>query len=125
MLLQLADGCQAVYGIASETADALSENESDFSSEGVLNHVIEAVTALGAGTADTLVRVNADELPLVVSLNVGGIVITLRLVAVLLILVVRADARVSGYLPLCFHGDWSGCEAADRCGNFCHCCHLG
>lgn len=54
-LFQLADGGQAVHGISRESAHTLGHNQVDFSSQGIPDHAVEAVPALGVDGADALV----------------------------------------------------------------------
>ncbi len=49
----------------------------------------ETFAVLGAGTTDTLIGIHLHELPFRISFNVVGVVLHLRLIAVLLLILVR------------------------------------
>ena len=61
--LQLADGGQAVHGISRESAHTLGHNQVDFSGQGIPDHAVEAVPALGVDGADALISVDLHEVP--------------------------------------------------------------
>ena len=68
--LQLADGGQAVHGISRESAHTLGHNQVDFSGQGIPDHAVEAVPALGVDGADALISVDLHEVPVGVLLDV-------------------------------------------------------
>ncbi len=81
VFLELSDGCQAVDGVSGESADALGDDQVDLPGKRVLDHVLESDTFLDAGSADSLVRVDIHEFPVITAFDVIGVVIDLRLVA--------------------------------------------
>ncbi len=81
VFLEFPDGCQAVDGVPGEAADALGDDQVDLPSERVLDHVLESNSLLDAGSADSFVRVDVHEFPVVAALDVVGVIIDLRLVA--------------------------------------------
>lgn len=81
VLLELPDGGEAVDGISGESADALGDDQVDLPGERVLYHGLEADSLLDAGSADSLVRIDIDELPVVAAFDVVRVVVDLRLIA--------------------------------------------
>lgn len=58
MLLQLADGGQAVHRVSGKAAHRLGDDEVYLPGEGVGDHLIETSPALCVRAGNTLVRVN-------------------------------------------------------------------
>lgn len=96
-LLQLSDGGQAVHGVSRKAAHTLGHNQVDFSGQGIPDHAVEAVPALGVDGADALIGVNLHEVPVRVLLDELGVVIHLGFIGSKLFFTVRGDTGVSGY----------------------------
>lgn len=88
MVFELPDRGKAIDRIPGETADGLRDNEVDLSVERILDHVLEADSLFDAGAADSFVRVDIHELPVITGFDVVGVVVNLRLVACKLIVMV-------------------------------------
>ena len=59
MLLQLADGRQAVDRVSCKPADRLCENEPDAACQRILHHAVETVAPAGRCSGDAFVYLNA------------------------------------------------------------------
>ena len=78
---QFSDGGQAVDRISGKAADRLGDDQVDLSSQGILDHLIETVTAFCAGAGDALVSVDFNELPIGVAQDVLGVIVDLGFIA--------------------------------------------
>ena len=94
MLLQLADGGQAVHRIPGKAAHRLGDDEVYLPGEGVGNHLIETDPALCVRAGNALVRINRHKFPLLIALDVPGVVVDLGLIAGELLIAVGGDAGV-------------------------------
>ena len=94
MLLQLADGGQAVHRVSGKAAHRLGDDEIDFPCEGVGDHLIETSPALCVRTGNAFVRIYGHKFPVSISLDVPGIVVNLGLVAGELFIAVGGHAGI-------------------------------
>ena len=117
-LLQVADGRQAVHGVAGKAADRLGDDQINLSVQRVLYHLLEAFAVLDACAGNTFIGVYAAELPIGVAFDEVCVVVHLRLIAGQLFLVVSGDPGVSGDAP--FAGSRYGHRgiAGQRGGDF-------
>ena len=99
-VLELADDGEAVHGVAGEAADGFGDDEVYLSIQGIRHHAVEAVPVLGVQAGDTLVRIDAHELPVGVGLDVLGVVVHLGLIAGILLIAVRGHTGVPGHTAL-------------------------
>lgn len=76
-LLQLADGGQTVYGVPGKTADGLGDDKVDLSGQGIPDHAVEAVPALGVDGTDALISVDLHEVPIRIFPDELGVIIHL------------------------------------------------
>lgn len=89
MLLQLADGNQAVNRITGKSADRLCNDEVDFFSEGICYHFIETITALGVTTGNSLIGVDLYKYPIITLADILRVIINLGFVTGELLIAVR------------------------------------
>ena len=94
LVLELADGGQAVDGVAGEAGDALGDNQVDLPVERIVYHALEALAPAGVAAGFALVRVYGNKLPVRASLDVVGVIIDLRLIAGELLVLVRGNTGV-------------------------------
>ena len=124
MLLQLADGGQAVHGVAGKAAHRLGDDEVDFPGEGIGDHLIETSPALCVRAGNALIRIDRHKFPLLVALDVPGIVVDLRLVAGELLITVGGHAGIPRRPAFsCSHRRDVGVEVdGGRNDRYCSCC---
>ena len=117
-LLQVADGRQAVHGVAGKAANRLGDDQINLSVQRVLHHLLEAFAVLDACAGNTFIGVYAAELPIGVAFDEVCVVVHLRLIAGQLFLAVGGDPGVSGDAP--FAGSRYGHRgiAGQRGGDF-------
>ena len=94
MFLELTDVLQRIHSVSRKAADGLCDDEVNLAREGILDHLVEAVTLLCVGAADSLVRIHPGELPIRAALNVVGVIIHLGGVGCLLVFVVRRNSCI-------------------------------
>ena len=114
VLLQGADGRQAVYGVPGETADGLGDDQIDLPGQRIRHHAFEALALFRVGAGDAFVGVDPSELPIVPALNVVGVVVHLRLVARQLFFLIGTDTSIGGHPALLGAVDRSRREPAER-----------
>ncbi|MPM69130.1 hypothetical protein SDC9_116074 [bioreactor metagenome] len=78
--LEASDGGEAVHGIACEAADALGDDQVDLAGKSIGDHLLESLAPVGTGAADAFVGIDANEFPLSIGFDHGGVVIDLCLV---------------------------------------------
>ena len=59
MLLQGADGRQAVYGVPGETADGLGDDQIDLPGQRIRHHAFEALALFRVGAGDAFVYIDS------------------------------------------------------------------
>ena len=101
LVLQPADGGQAVDRVSGKTADGLGDDEVNLPVERIIHHVLEALAFAGVAAGLSFVRIYGNELPVGTALDVIGVVVDLRLVAGELLVPVRGDAGVGCNAALC------------------------
>lgn len=94
MLLQLADGGQAVHRVSGKAAHRLGDDEVYFPGEGIGDHLIETSPALCIRARNALIRIDRDKLPLLIALDVPGVVVDLCLITGELLITVGGDAGI-------------------------------
>ena len=124
MLLQLADGGQAVHRVSGKAAHRLGDDEVDFPGEGIGDHLIETSPALCIRARNALIRIDRDKLPLLIALDVPGVVVDLCLITGELLITVGGDAGIP-CCPAFLRRDRRGMGMKiDGWGNdrYCSCC---
>ena len=106
MFFQAADGRQAVNCVSGKSADALCNDEVYLSRQGISNHCLKALSALCRASGDALIRVHLDELPVLTTVDVVGIIADLCSIGRELFLVVRRYTGVCRNLPFYRSINW-------------------
>ena len=57
MFFELSDVLQRIHSVPRKTADGLCNDKINLAGKGILDHLVEAVTLLCVGAADSLVRI--------------------------------------------------------------------
>ena len=114
MLLEQANGSQAVHRVAGKAGNGFRNNQVDLPGQRVGNHVIETLSVFGAGSGDALVSVNLYEMPVRLGADVICVVADLRLIADLLLVAVGGNAGIGRHAALALFCNGRGCETVER-----------
>ena len=77
-LLQVPDSFQKVNRVSGKTGNGLCENDIDFTRFAIVEHMLELIAFGCSGTADAIIRINTDILPIGVLLNKLAVIADLR-----------------------------------------------
>ena len=97
VLLQLADGGEAVHGISGKAVDGFRDDQVDPPGHRIRNHAVKAVPVTGVRCGYAFVRVHVHELPIRIRANEFGVIIHLRLIGGELLLTIGGNTSVPCY----------------------------
>ena len=86
-----------VQGVSRKPVDGFGEDDIDLPGLAHLNHSVEFIPLFRAGTGDALICKHFHRLPIGVAADLAGIILQLVLIAVELLIGVRADPAIGGH----------------------------